>query len=280
MPFGLPDSEQRLSYGGYLKLEELTSLQHLLSEPPHHDEMLFIIIHQAYELWFKQLLHEVDAAIVQLDADNVLGTCRILRRCFEIERLLVAQIGVLETMTPMDFLAFRDHLFPASGFQSSQFRELEFVSGLKNPRVLKPYAPGSPERDRLDRRLASRTLRDAFYDLLRRRGFHIGEGPREDEDDAARQARLEELTRVYREPESHYDLFLLTEGLIDYDETFILWRLRHVQMVERIIGGRPGTGGSQGAQYLRSTTDRRFFPDLWDLRNVLGLPPSIGHAKM
>lgn len=276
MPFGLPDSEQRLSYGGYLKIAELTSLQSMLSDPPHHDEMLFIIIHQAYELWFKQMLHEVDAAIHRLDSGDVLGTCRVLRRCFEIERLLVAQIGVLETMTPMDFLAFRDHLYPASGFQSSQFRELEYVSGLKEPRFLENYEAGSPERARLEQRLAARTLPEAFHDLLRRRGLDIPEG----EDEEAREARLQSLARVYREPETHYDLFLLAEGLIEYDEMFLLWRMRHVQMVERIIGGRPGTGGSEGAQYLRSTTDRRFFPDLWDLRNVLGVPPSIGHGKM
>ncbi|HVR98203.1 MAG TPA: tryptophan 2,3-dioxygenase family protein [Thermoanaerobaculia bacterium] len=276
MPFGLPDSQQRLSYGGYLKIAELTSLQQQQSDPPHHDEMLFIIIHQAYELWFKQMLHEIDAAIQRLDSDDVLGTCRVLRRCFEIERLLVAQIGVLETMTPMDFLAFRDHLFPASGFQSSQFRELEFVSGLKDPRFLEYYAAGSPERARLEQRLAARTLPEAFHDLLRRRGLDVPDG----EGEEAREVRLQSLARIYREPETYYDLFLLAEGLIEYDETFLTWRMRHVHMVERIIGGRPGTGGSEGAQYLRSTTDRRFFPDLWDLRNVLGLPPSIGHGKM
>ena len=276
MSFGLPDSEQRLSYGGYLKIAELTSLQQQLSDPPHHDEMLFIIIHQAYELWFKQMLHEVDAAIHRLDSGDVLGACRVLRRCFEIERLLVAQIGVLETMTPVDFLAFRDHLFPASGFQSSQFRELEYVSGLKDPRFLENYEAGSPERARLEQRLAARTLPDAFQDLLRRRGLDIPAG----EGEEARQVRLQSLARVYREPEPYYDLFLLAEGLIEYDEMFLVWRQRHVQMVERIIGGRPGTGGSEGAQYLRSTTDRRFFPDLWDVRNVLGLPPSIGHGKM
>jgi tryptophan 2,3-dioxygenase len=274
MPFGLPDSEQRLSYGGYLKVGELTSLQHLLSDPPHHDEMLFIIIHQVYELWFKQILHEVDAAIGRLDRDDVLGATRVFRRCFEIQRLLVGQIDVLETMTPMDFLAFRDNLMPASGFQSSQFREIEFVSGLKDPRYMEYYQPGTPERARLEARLAAPTLRDSFYDLLRRRGFDL---PEQEE---GREARVRELARLYREVEKHYDLFLLAEGLIGYDEQFGLWRLRHVQMVERIIGGRPGTGGSEGAQYLRSTTGRRFFPDLWDVRSELGVPPSIGHGKM
>lgn len=285
MPFGLPESERRLSYGGYLKVGELTALQHLLSAPPHHDEMLFIIIHQTYELWFKQILHEVDAALYRLDHDDVLGAGRVLRRCCEIERVLVAQIDVLETMTPMDFLAFRDHLYPASGFQSSQFREIEFVSGLKEPRFLQYYEPASPERARLEARLAAPTLRDSFYDLLRRRGFDLPEGDADAEapeapEDTRRRTRLRELARLYREVERHYDLFLLAEGLIEYDELFSLWRLRHVQMVERVIGGRPGTGGSEGSQYLHTTTDRRFFPDLWDLRNELGVPASIGHAKM
>jgi tryptophan 2,3-dioxygenase len=287
MPFGLPESERRLSYNGYLKVGELTALQNLLSAPPHHDEMLFIIIHQTYELWFKQILHEVDAARHRLDQDDVLGATRVLRRCCEIERVLVAQIDVLETMTPMDFLAFRDHLYPASGFQSSQFREIEFVSGLKEPRYLQYYEPATPERARLEARLAGPTLRDSFYDLLRRRGFDLPEGGADPEAPEAsealednRRARVRELVRLYREVERHYDLFLLAERLMDYDELFSLWRLRHVQMVERVIGGRPGTGGSEGSQYLRSTTDRRFFPELWDLRNELGVPPSIGHAKM
>ena len=134
MSFGLPISrdESQLTYSGYLKVRELTSLQKLLSDPPQHDETLFIIIHQAYELWFKQLLHELDAIIERLNADQPLAAHRLIRRCVEIERLLVNQVAVLETMMPMDFLAFRDHLMPASGFQSAQFRELEFVSGLKD----------------------------------------------------------------------------------------------------------------------------------------------------
>jgi tryptophan 2,3-dioxygenase len=268
-----------MTYGGYLDLERLLSAQHPISD--HHDEMLFIIIHQTYELWFKQILHEVDAALYRLDHDDVLGATRVLRRCSEIERVLVAQIDVLETMTPMDFLAFRDHLYPASGFQSSQFREIELVSGLKETRYLQYYESGTPERARLEARLAAPTLRDSFYDLLRRRGFDLPEGGEDAEDpEASRLARVRELARLYREVERHYDLFLLAEGLIEYDELFSLWRLRHVQMVERVIGGRPGTGGSEGSQYLRTTTDRRFFPELWDLRNELGVPASVGHAKM
>jgi tryptophan 2,3-dioxygenase len=241
--------------------------------------MLFVITHQVYELWFKQILHEVDAAVRRIDRDDVVGAIQILRRCSVIEHLLVAQIGALETMTTMDFLVFRDQLFPASGFDSSQFREVEYVSGLPNARFLKSYEPGSPERSRLESRLAAPTLRDTFHALLRRRGFGLPEpveGSAEEEVQAARRTRLRELARLYRERDRHFDLFLLAEGLIEYDELFMLWRLRHVQMAERIIGGRPGTGGSDGSSYLRSTANRPFFPDLWDLRDELAKPTFAG----
>src|SRR5262245_27664670 len=176
MSFGLPLGEEpRLTYGGYLKLHELTSLQHLLSDPPQHDEMLFIIIHQVYELWFKELLHELDTIIERLDGDLPLAAHRLVRRCIEIERVLVDQIAVLETMMPTDFLAFRDHLMPASGFQSFQFRELEYVSGLKDSRFLKNYEPGSDEYAKLEARLSQPSLADAFYAMLTRRGFNLPE---------------------------------------------------------------------------------------------------------
>lgn len=268
MSFGLPPSEdsERLTYGGYLKVHELTSLQLLHSDPPQHDETLFIVIHQVYELWFKQLLHELDTIIEHLNRDETLAAHRLLRRCIEIERVLVSQIAVLETMTPMDFLAFRDHLRPASGFQSWQFRELEFVSGLREHRHLKNYQPGTMEHARLEARLKQPTLGDAFYDLLRRRGFNL---PSDAEDDRARERRIVELRRVYEDAERHYDLFLLAESLIEYDEMFSLWRLRHIKMVERMIGSKTGTGGSEGAAYLQQTVERKFFPELWELRTHL-----------
>ena len=272
MPFGLPDQESKLSYGGYLRVAELTALQSLRSDPVQHDEMLFIVIHQVYELWFKQLLHELDAVVRHLDADRVLEATRLLRRVVEIQEVLVAQLAVLETMTPMDFLAFRDHLMPASGFQSAQFRELEFRSGLKDRRVLDHYPPDSPDRARLEQRLTNPSLRDAFYALLARRGIQLPaehEGMGEQYRARVHEARLEQLQRIYRDAQRFYDLFLLAEGLISYDEMFALWRMRHVQMVERVIGGRVGTGGSDGAAYLRTTVDRHFFPELWELRSYL-----------
>ena len=276
MSFGLPrgENDERLTYGGYLKVRELMALQGLLSDPPQHDETLFIIIHQVYELWFKQLLHELDTIVARLDNDETLAAHRLLRRCVEIERVLLSQVGILETMTPMDFLAFRDHLRPASGFQSSQFREIEIVSGLKDRRYLKNYKPGSEEYACVAARLERPSLGEAFYDLLRRRGFDLptgaADGPADDERDVALERRIRELIRIYRDADQHYDLFLLAESLIEYDEMFTLWRLRHVKMVERMIGGKTGTGGSEGAAYLMKTVERRFFPELWELRNHLG----------
>lgn len=273
MPFGLPPppGEPQLTYGGYLKIGELISLQHQLSDPPQHDEMLFIVIHQVYELWFKELLHELDAIIERLDADQPLAAHRLVRRCIEIERVLVDQIAVLETMMPTDFLAFRDHLMPASGFQSFQFRELEYVSGLKEPRFLKNYEQGSVERAKLEVRLTQPTLADAFYAMLRRQGFDLPEASASTGENAESiaQQRIDELVRVYQEAEKHYALFLLAESLIEYDEMFSMWRLRHINMVERMIGSKTGTGGSEGAAYLRKTVDRKFFPELWELRSHL-----------
>jgi tryptophan 2,3-dioxygenase len=268
MSFGLPSGEKpRLTYGGYLKLRELTALQQLHSDPPQHDETLFIIIHQVYELWFKQLLHEVDVIIEHLNRNESLSAHRLVRRCIEIENVLVSQIAVLETMTPMDFLAFRDRLMPASGFQSAQFRELEFVCGLKEPRMLNGFEPGSPERVRLEARLAAPTLGESFYAMLRNRGFEIPDGAADPA--VAHDARIRELTRLYQQADQHYDLFLLAESLIEMDEEFSLWRLRHIKMVERMIGAKTGTGGSEGAAYLKKTVDRQFFPELWEVRSYL-----------
>lgn len=269
MAFGIPRSEgEPLNYGTYLQIEQLRSLQKLRSEPAQHDELLFIIIHQVYELWFKQLLHELDAIIARLDRDEPLGAQRLLRRCIEIERVLIAQIKVLETMTPNDFLTFRDLLMPASGFQSVQFRCIEFVCGMKNERHLKNYEPGSDERAELERRLAGTTVGESFYDLLRRRGFDLpaGAGPG---DARASEQRVRELTHLYHDPDRHYDLYLLAEALVEFDQMFSLWRLHHIEMVERMIGSKRGTGGSEGVAYLRNTLNHKFFPELWALRGRL-----------
>ena len=239
---------RRLSYGSYLKIPELLQLQGGLSH--EHDELLFIVAHQVYELWFKVVLFELEAARDRIDSDDVFFARHYLERVHVIEKLLVEQIEVLETMSPQDFLAFRSQLAPASGFQSVQFREIEFLSGLKEPKYLARLETSADETARLRRRLDERSLDDAFRRLLERRGSPT-------------------LLEVFRDRERHGDLYDLCEALIDHDEAFAHWRARHVLMVERQIGGKTGTGGSSGAEYLRTTLDKRFYPELWDVRSQL-----------
>ncbi|HEY5340478.1 MAG TPA: tryptophan 2,3-dioxygenase family protein [Candidatus Aquilonibacter sp.] len=252
--------DSRLSYGSYLKVDELLALQRPLSQPPHHDEMLFIIIHQVYELWFKQLLHELDATIEAIDGDRLLHVSKYFRRVHTIQRLIETQIDVLETMTPHEFNAFREHLNPASGFQSIQFREMEFLCGVRRTETLAHIVMDDAQRARLERRLEQPSLYDRVKALLMRRGFAAD----------SHDALIETLRVIYSNATEHYDLYLLLEDLIEFDERFLLWRGRHVRMVERMIGQRVGTGGSSGAQYLNSTLSHRFFPELWEVRTYLG----------
>jgi tryptophan 2,3-dioxygenase len=247
-----------LTYGGYLKLPELLSLQHLLSDPPVHDELLFIVVHQAYELWFKQLLFELESVRDRLFAGDTERARHYLERVHAIERVLIEHIEVLETMSPQDFLAFRDHLAPASGFQSAQFRELEFISGLKDERLLSDLAASPEERDRLQRRIAEPTLWDGFCALMESNGL-----PMPADDEEQRTVSLVAMAREQRE------LFAVSEAMLDHDESVARWRSLHVLMVEREIGAKRGTGGSSGVEYLRTTLDKRFFPELWGLRGNL-----------
>jgi tryptophan 2,3-dioxygenase len=251
---------EQLSYGSYLKVDELLALQHPLSRPEHHDEMLFIIIHQVYELWFKQLLHELDAAIEALDRDDLLRVSKYFRRVHTIQRLIESQIDVLETMTPHEFNQFRDNLNPASGFQSVQFREMEFLCGVRRTDTLAYIQMDDEQRARLTARLERPTLYDRVKALLARRGYAV--------DSSA--ALIESLRSIYANADTNYDVYLLMEDLIEFDERFLLWRGRHVRMVERMIGQRTGTGGSSGAQYLQGTLVHRFFPELWEVRTYLG----------
>ncbi len=239
---------RELSYGTYLKVPELLRLQQGLSA--EHDELLFIVAHQVYELWFKVVLFELEAARDRIDADDIFFARHHLKRVYVVEKLLVEQIDVLETMSPQDFLAFRSKLAPASGFQSVQFREIEFLSGLKEAKYVARLEATDEEMSRLRKRLEEPTLDDAFRALLQRRGSPS-------------------LLDVFRDRERYGDLFDLCEALLDHDETFALWRARHVLMVERQIGSKTGTGGSTGAQYLRSTLSKRFYPELWDVRSQL-----------
>jgi tryptophan 2,3-dioxygenase len=249
-----------LSYGSYLKVDELLRLQQPLSKPPHHDEMLFIIIHQVYELWFKQLLHELDAAAAALDRDDLRRVAKRFRRIHTIQRLLEQQVDILETMTPQEFNQFRDHLNPASGFQSVQFRELEFACGVRRTEVLQLIELDETQRARLERRLEDPSLYDRVKALLRRRGFAT-----ESSDEL-----IESYRQIYSDEAAYCDLYLLLEDLIEFDERFLLWRGRHIRMVERMIGQKRGTGGSVGARYLEGTLAQRFFPELWAVRTYLG----------
>jgi tryptophan 2,3-dioxygenase len=249
-----------LTYGSYLRLPELLAQQVLLSDPSVHDELLFIVVHQTYELWFKELLHELTAVRDTMQIGELWRARQLLRRVHVIERLLVSQIDVLETMTPQDFGAFRSALAPASGFQSVQFRELEFLSGAKDPDFIRRLRSlTDDEKSRLARRLAEPTLWDAYVDLLASRGLPV-------HSDAE---ILAALAGVARDRPHHDDLWQLAEDLLTHDELAALWRARHVQMVERQIGTRSGTGGSTGAPYLQSRVPLRYYPLLWELRDSL-----------
>ncbi|MEX2237989.1 MAG: tryptophan 2,3-dioxygenase family protein [Dehalococcoidia bacterium] len=256
-----------LSYNKYLRVADLIQLQGTLSDPVHHDELLFITIHQTYELWFKQILHELDACITQMNEERLVAAGRSLARVVEIEKVLYRQIHVLETMTPLNFLQFRDKLNPASGFQSMQFREIEFVSGLKDESIASAFADDQFASGRLRARLGGDTLADAFYRLLARRGFEVsGEAGK---DDVGYEGRVRAIVEILSHFEERAQEFELTEKLLEHDEYFSLWRAHHIKMVERMVGSKRGTGGSEGIGYLRTTLSKKFFPELWEARTHL-----------
>jgi tryptophan 2,3-dioxygenase len=268
-----------LNYNNYLKVEELKQLQTCQSDPPHHDEPLFIIIHQTYELWFKLILHELDVVIKYLSKDKVRRATFFMRRVNAIMGLLVKQIHILETMSPMEFLGFRNKLNPASGFQSTQFREIEIIAGLRDQRLIEHFRKQETAFAELIRRCESPSLGEVFYDVLRRHGFALPTSNDPVAFDATeeqskqveklQEARLQELRKLYEEPEKYLDFHDLAETLVDFDEQLTLWRSHHVTVVERVIGFKTGTGGSEGVHYLRSTLNKRCFPDLWKVRTVI-----------
>lgn len=253
-----------LSYNKYLKVPELIQLQETLSEPASHDELLFIVIHQTYELWFKQILHELDATIKWINEDRIFRANHSLRGVVSIERILVTQIHVLESMAPIGFLEFRDKLNPASGFQSMQFRELEFASGAKDEKILKTFADDEFASERLSKRFAEPSLADAFWALVGRNGL-----PVETFDDRVK-ATAEMLTK----PEKYAEIYNMQDLLIEHDELIISWRYNHIQMVERMLGMKRGTGGSEGVGYLMTTLSKKFFPELWEARTHLRVEQS------
>ena len=262
------DREAKLTYNSYLKVPELTRLQRLLSSPQHSDELQFIIVHQTYELWFKLMLSELERVRGALFEGRLEDADWSLRRVHAVETVLVQQIHVLETMSPIAFLEFRDHLRPASGFQSVQFREIEILSGLRDERFVEFIRAENVQDvlDALERRLAEPSLRDAMHAMLQSRGIDVGYIPATHAFDEGRLDAA--LLEIYRSLEPR-DVYRCLEGLMQHDENLRLWRAHHVLMVERIIGSKPGTGGSAGAAYLRSTTGRQFFPELWKVRGAL-----------
>ena len=265
----MSDHQEFVTYQSYLKVPELLSLQVPLSDPEEHDELLFIVIHQVYELWFAVVLHELDHATRSFFRGEAAVARAALKRVLTILKVLVAQLDILETMTPWEFLSFRDRLESASGFQSAQFRELEFVLGHKRSSVLEALPEGSDERLRLERRLSEPTLWDGFLGFLAGQGLAVP-GELLDRDVSRPTAPSEAvqalLVEVYR---SDAEMAGLCERLVDLDEGLQEWRYRHVKMVERTIGQKRGTGGSSGVDYLRRTLGQPVFPDLWEIRSVL-----------
>jgi tryptophan 2,3-dioxygenase len=264
----MSEDTRAATYGSYLKIDELLSLQQPRS-PGEHDEMLFIIIHQVYELWFKELLHEFDHVMRLLEADEPHRSQHTLKRILTILKVMVAQLDILETMTPLEFLSFRERLDAASGFQSDQFRQIEFLLGVKSEDAMQRFPDGSRARAALERRQRELTLWDAFLRYLARERYdvppsHLARNviaPVEASSDIQRI-----LIDVYRRDPKNAEL---CERLVDLDEGVQEWRYRHVKMVERTIGAKRGTGGSGGAEYLRDTIGRPIFPDLWAIRSQL-----------
>jgi len=248
-----------MTYADYLKLDQLLSAQQPLSAL--HDEMLFIVIHQTKELWMKQMLHELELAIPLIAEDRFAEAYKAMARISRIQAVMTLSWDVLSTLTPVDYMKFRDVLGTSSGFQSAQFRELEYRLGLKNPAFLEHYDEGTTARARLKRALDEPSLHEAATDALARAGFDLG--------DRSEEALAAAWLQVYQDAERWFELYELAEKLVDIDDALAMWRHKHVLTVERIIGNKRGTGGSAGAPYLRSTLDKRIFPELWALRTDL-----------
>ena len=258
-----------VTYSNYLKLDQVLSAQQPLSEGPEHDEMLFIIIHQVYELWFKQVLHELDYLQQRLVNNDTPRALHTLRRILTILKTMVAQIDILETMTPLEFLSFRHRLESASGFQSYQFRELEFVLGHKRRSILLHYPEETAARCRLELRYQQPTLWDAFLRYLAGKGYAVPPEllARDVSQPVEPSPAVQKiLIEVYR---NNPDLIQVCERLVDFDEGVQEWRYRHIKMVERTIGTKQGTGGSAGVKYLQTTLLKPIFPDLWAIRTEL-----------
>jgi len=268
MPFQ-EGSKKPLTYSGYLKVDELLELQQPLSDGPEHDEMLFIVIHQVYELWFKQILHELDRLKIDLSGGSLYAALATFKRLRMILKTLVGQLDILETMTPISFKAFRDRLDTASGFQSTQFREFEFVLGYKRTEVMAHIDPAWPGYAGVKRRLDEPSVIDHFYDFLATRGVEVPARLRECGANRPTEPDTELQGRLLEAYKTQPDLAVLFELMMDVDEGLQEWRYRHVKIVERTIGRKHGTGGSLGVEFLKRSLFLPIFPDLWAIRHKL-----------
>jgi tryptophan 2,3-dioxygenase len=267
------DLNGRTTYGGYLRLDQLLTAQQPLTQPPHHDEMLFIVQHQVAELWMKLILHELKLAIARLRVDDVNACLKILARVKQVQRQLFEQWAVLETLTPSEYLGFRDALGSSSGFQSLQYRMIEFMLGNKNAQMLKVFDYDPAAQAQLREVLEAPGLYDEFLRYLARRGHAVPEA-RVERDWSEPYRRHEDLLpvfkRIYEDRTQFWPEYHMCEQLVDMEESFQLWRFRHMKTVERIIGHRRGTGGSSGVAFLKKALELEFFPELLDVRTVLG----------
>ncbi len=273
------DLADRLSYGGYLRLDRLLAAQQPLSgdasRPPRHDEMLFIVQHQVSELWMKLMIHELKAAIGFVRADTLDASFKILARVKLIQKQLFEQWAVLETLTPSEYEAFRPALASSSGFQSAQYRAIEFLLGNKSARMLDVFRHDAETFAELDALLRAPSLYDEFLRHLARRGLPVPAAciERDVTQPYVRHSELVPVFKIiYENPKTWWDAYDMCEKLVDIEESFQLWRFRHMKTVERIIGHKTGTGGSSGVSFLKRALDQEFFPELIDVRSVIGSP--------
>lgn len=267
------DLRERLSYSGYLQLDTLLSAQQPLTKPEHHDELLFIIQHQTSELWMKLVIHELTAAIAHLRANNLDPCHKIFARVKHIQKQLTEQWSVLETLTPSDYMGFRDVLGPASGFQSLQYRGIEFLLGNKNPDMLKVFSYDPEGQAWLQKILQAPSLYDEFLRYLFNQGYGIPKECVERDYSQAHQfqeALMPVFEKIYEDTKANWDAYHLCEQLVDIEVNFQLWRFRHMKTVERIIGYKRGTGGSSGVAFLKKALDLSFFPELFEVRTLIG----------
>ncbi|MEM9167155.1 MAG: tryptophan 2,3-dioxygenase [Planctomycetota bacterium] len=264
------------NYAAYLQLDKILDAQRPLSSPEHHDEMLFIIQHQTTELWFKLIIHELESAVTIIQSNNLEPSFKILARVKHIQTTLMNQWSVLATLTPSEYAEFRSVLGSASGFQSHQYRLVEFLFGNKSAGMLKLHAQDAADHARLEAAYHAPSLYDEFLRYLARQGHRIPDSHTERDwtkPYEPSEAVIAAFKRIYEDTATHWDAYEMCEKLVDIEESFTLWRFRHMKTVERIIGYKTGTGGSPGVPFLKRIIEHRFFPELWDVRTQIEQSP-------